>query len=835
MEESLPQAGNFFAEVVVPLSLPGTFTYSIPAEYADVVIPGIRVAVQFGRNRIYAAMVIRIHQEVPVKYAFKPILYPIDDYPVIHPIQLQLWDWIARYYMATPGEVLQAALPSVLKLSSETMVLVNPDYDGDMSRLSEKEVSLLYALGTHKELSLTDVAKITGLKKIIPLVKTLIEKKVISVVEEVRERQKPKTESFIALAEHYTPEPELQKLFERLEKKAPRQLELLMAWISLSRQESIRRVNRVKLMEAARVEDAILSAMLKKEIFVREEEIVSRFPVVLKQEEADSIVFTEVQELAYQNILNAFKDRDIVLLNGVTSSGKTELYIRLIQETIREGRQVLYLLPEIALTTQMIGRLKRYFGDDAGIYHSRYHEQERVEVWNRVLGWSAGGNSTHALPIVLGARSALFLPFQNLGLIIVDEEHDSSYKQQDPAPRYHARDAAIMLAGFCKAKVLLGSATPSVESSFNALSGKFGLVELKERYGGLQMPEIQVVDIVEELKKRTMKSVFTSVLIRNIEETLANGEQVILFQNRRGYSLRIECDACHWVPECKNCDVTLTYHKVRNEISCHYCGYSLKIPARCPQCSSAHLKMKGYGTERIEEDLADFIPGIRVSRMDFDTTRGKLGVERIITAFEEKKIDVLVGTQMVTKGLDFNNVGLVGIINADNMLNFPDFRAFERSFQLMAQVSGRAGRRTSQGKVIIQTYSPEHTIIRQVITNNYSEMLQHQLYERRQFKYPPYYRMIELTLKHKDAGLLGKAARKLFEILKNRFEGIVLGPEYPLVSRINNFYLKKILLKLEKNQSLVANKEVIKNCLNEFELQAEYRSVRIAIDVDPVN
>ncbi len=833
MEESLHLSGTTFAEVIVPLSLPGTFTYSIPSEYVASVIPGIRVAVQFGRNRIYAAMVIRVHDEAPLTYAIKPVLYPIDEFPVIHPVQLNLWEWIARYYMASPGEVLQAALPSVLKLSSETLVLVNPDFDGDMSQLSEKEVALLYALGSNKELSLSDVSRITGLKKVIPLVKTLIDKKVISIVEEVRERQKPRTESLITLAEPYTDESELQKLFSRLEKKAPRQLELLMAWISVSRQDNTMRVKRSKLKEAANGEDTILSAMIKKGIFVREEEIVSRFPVVPKQEEADSIVFTEVQENAYMQILESFKERDIVLLNGVTSSGKTELYIRLIQETIREGKQVLYLLPEIALTTQMMVRLKRYFGDDVGIYHSRYHEQERVEVWNRVLGWSAGGEAVHALPIVLGARSALFLPFQNLGLIIVDEEHDSSYKQQDPAPRYHARDAAIILAGFFKARVLLGSATPSVESSFNALSGKYGLVELKERYGGLRMPEIQVVDIVEELKKRTMKSVFTSVLLRNIEETIAQGEQVILFQNRRGYSLRIECDACHWIPECKHCDVTLTYHKIRNEISCHYCGYSIKIPVRCPQCGSAHLKMKGYGTERIEEDLTDFIPGIRVSRMDFDTTRGKLGVERIISAFEDKKIDVLVGTQMVTKGLDFNNVGLVGIINADNMLNFPDFRAFERSFQLMAQVSGRAGRKSTRGKVIIQTYTPEHTVIRQVINNDYSEMLQTQLYERRQFKYPPYYRMIELTLKHKDAALLGKAARHLAEILRKRFEGIVLGPEYPLVSRINNLYLKRILLKLEKNQSLTVNKDVIAQCLKEYELHVDYRSVRIAIDVDP--
>ncbi len=821
------------AEVIIPLSLGGTFTYSIPPEFTEVISPGMRVAVQFGRTRIYSAIVLRLHHDLPLNYQVKPILYPIDEHPVITSHQIQFWKWISEYYMCFPGEVMQAALPSVFKLSSETMVLINPDFDGDISNLNEKEVNLIYSLGNDKELSLAEVSRITGQKKVIPLVKTMIEKGLISVVEEVRERVSPKIETYISLAPQFQDEENLRQVFDKLEKRGTKQLELLMAWIYLTRQEGTNRIRKAVLMEKSGSQDAALLALLRKGILVKSEEMVSRFPFVEKQEEPDSIVLTGIQEQAFLEIKSELENKEVVLLNGVTSSGKTEMYIKLIHETISAGKQVLYLLPEIALTTQIINRLKRYFGSDAGVYHSKHHEQERVEVWNQVLGWKVSGEQANALPIVLGARSALFLPFQDLGLIVVDEEHDSSFKQQDPAPRYHARDAAIVLAKLYGAKVLLGSATPSIESTFNAVSGKYGLVEVKERYGGIQLPEVQIVDLVDEIKKRRMKSSFSSVLLQHIEEAVAAGEQVILFQNRRGFSLRLECESCHWVPECKNCDVSLTYHKIKSEVSCHYCGYAIKVPARCPQCGGSHLKMKGFGTERIEEELTDFIPGLRVGRMDLDSTRGKHGVARIISIFEEGKIDVLVGTQMVTKGLDFDRVSLVGIMNADNMLNFPDFRAFERSFQLMAQVSGRAGRKKKRGKVLIQTYNPYHIIIKQVMENNYDEMFHTQLYERKQFKYPPYYRMIQLTLKHKDAGILSQASRKLAEMLRLKFGQMVLGPEYPVVSRISNLYLKQIILKIEKTAALGEQKKLLTACLDDFGRLPDYKSVRVIKDVDP--
>lgn len=824
---------KLLAEVIVPLSLGGTFTYEIPLEYSGLVVPGIRVAVQFGRNKVYSAIVVRLHNNLPLNFQVKPILYPIDDHPVVTLKQIEFWKWISKYYMCHPGEVMQAALPAVFKLSSETMVLCNPGFDGDISNLNEKEVNVMYALGHEKELSLQDVAKVSGLKKVIPLIKTMIEKGLVSVVEEVHERIVPKIETLIGLSPEYKDDEKMRPVFDKLEKRGVKQLELLMSWILINRQEGTELIRKSYLLEKSGSRDAALNALTRKGILYKKEEAVSRFASVEKQEEPSSILFTAAQEEAFESIKYELTGKDIALLNGVTSSGKTEMYIRLIDEYVKQGKQVLYLLPEIALTAQIINRLKRYFGDDAGIYHSRHHEQERVEVWNKVLGRAVSGEQAAELPLVLGARSALFLPFRSLGLVIIDEEHDSSYKQQDPAPRYHARDSALMLARIHTAKVVLGSATPSIESSFNAFSGKYGLVEINERYGGIQLPEVVVVDLVEETKRKRMKSYFSPLLLEHIENAVNNGEQVILFQNRRGFSLRLECESCHWIPECKNCDVSLTYHKIKNEVSCHYCGYSVKVPARCPLCGGSHLKMKGFGTERIEEDLAELLPGLRIGRMDLDSTRGKHSLQKIIGNFEDGKLDVLVGTQMVTKGLDFDRVSLVGIMNADNMLNYPDFRAFERSYQLMAQVSGRAGRKKKRGKVIIQTYNPYHTVIKQVIDNNYSDMFNTQLYERKQFKYPPYYRMIQLTLKHKDVSLLGKAARTLAEMLRHIFGKLVLGPEYPMVSRISNLYLKQIIVKIEKTTVLPERKQAMQDCLDSFSKIPEYRSVRVIIDVDP--
>ncbi|MBN2173786.1 MAG: primosomal protein N' [Bacteroidales bacterium] len=520
-----------------------------------------------------------------------------------------------------------------------------------------------------------------------------------------------------------------------------------------------------------------------------------------------------------------------VLLHGVTSSGKTEIYIKLIAEALQSGKQVLYLLPEIALTTQIINRLRRFFGDLVGVYHSKYSENERVEIWNQVLK-DSGTKSKYR--IILGPRSALFLPFSELGLVIVDEEHDYSYKQFDPAPRYNARDAAIYLAGLHQANVILGSATPAVESYFNTHAGKYHLVELFKRYGDIQLPEIFVADVKKETRQKTMKSHFSSFLLEHINKSLENKEQVILFQNRRGFSLRIECDTCHWMPECKNCDVTLIYHKQINLLKCHYCGYTRQVPANCDSCGSSHLKMKGFGTEKIEDELAIYYPDAKIRRMDLDTTRSKHAYQVIINDFEEQRIDILVGTQMVTKGLDFDHVSVVGIMNADNMISFPDFRSYERSFQLMAQVSGRAGRKKKRGKVIIQTYNPHHSVIQDVINNDYKAMYQHQILERRNFKYPPFYRLVSVSLKHKDSPLLNEGAKELALLLRERLGERILGPEYPIVSRIKNLYIKNIMVKLERDEKLNARKITIRETIKDFYTLARYKSIRVITDVDPM-
>lgn len=825
---------TLFADVILPLPLPGFYTYRVPYELNDNVKKGCRVVVQFGKKKIYTALVYRLHEIVPQNYQPKYILSILDETPIVNEIQYQYWDWISKYYLCRPGEVMNVALPSSLKLASESCVVLHPDFDHNFEQLSDKEFLIAEALDIRKKLTLSEITDLVEQQKIIPLLKNMIEKKIVLLEEELYDKFKPKTEVCVKLSEKYKDDSLLHKAFDELNRKAFKQLEILMAFIQLTRDTipPVIHLSRPKLLEKSNASAAQLQALIKKGIL----EIYTLTQTRLKDFEStdpvDSIILSDEQTQAFNKIKQDIEEKDVVLLHGITSSGKTEIYIKLISETLSQGKQVLFLLPEIALTTQIINRLRKYFGKEVGVYHSKYSNDERVEVWNKVLSHGSDDQINKPYNIILGARSALFLPFSNLGLIIVDEEHDTSYKQVDPPPRYHARDAAIFLAHLHHAKTILGSATPSIETYFNALNGKFGMAELNKRYGDMLLPEIIVANIKEQTKQKKMKSHFSETLFTLMEEALKNKEQVILFQNRRGYSTRIECSDCNWVPNCKHCDVTLIYHKQINLLKCHYCGYSTKVPESCPACKSTHIHTKGLGTERIEEETELIFSGAHVARMDLDSTRTKNAHQQIINDFEDGKTDILIGTQMITKGLDFDNVNVVGILNADNMLNFPDFRAHERGFQLMAQVSGRAGRRNKRGQVVIQTYNPDHPIIKLVLQHDYVSMCTQQLQQRRQFKYPPYNRLIQITLRHQDSAKLNEAAAYLAHNLKLKFAKKVFGPEYPVVSRIRNFYLKNILIKLDRDNFVQSHKEELIKITDEF--LKKHPSVKLAIDVDPI-
>ncbi|MCD4698686.1 MAG: primosomal protein N', partial [Bacteroidales bacterium] len=809
------------------------FTYRVPWDLNESIEKWKRVVVQFGKKKVYTAIVVNIHQNPPQNFQVEYILSIIDAKPVMNKLQFQFWQWISSYYMCEPGEVMNAAIPSALKLASETQIRLNPDFDRNFDILPEKEYLVAEALDIQKKLTLTEIENIIEQKKVIPIIKSLIEKGVVSVEEELKERYRPKTESFIRLSPEYKNEEKLQALFSDLEKRAFRQVEALMAYISLSGfgKEKESPVKRSILTGKVKNASNAIATLINKGIFESFQTRVSRLGEYSATDEIKNIELSPDQQKSLTDINKGLQGKQVVLFHGVTSSGKTEIYIKLIENALQRGKQVLYLLPEIALTTQIINRLRKYFGEKVGVYHSKYNENERLEIWQHVLSNTEGSSK---FKIILGPRSALFLPFSNLGLVIVDEEHDYSYKQFDPAPRYNARDGGVYLAGLHNASVVLGSATPSIESYFNTKTGKYFLVELNKRFGDIQMPEIFVADIKKETRERTMRSHFSGFLIEHINQALENKEQVILFQNRRGYSLRLECDTCNWMPECKNCDVTLIYHKHNNQIKCHYCGYSRRVPERCDSCGSTHLKMKGFGTEKLEDELAILYPDARIKRMDLDTTRSKFAYQHIINDFENRRVDILVGTQMVTKGLDFDNVSVVGIMNADNMISFPDFRSYERSFQLMAQVSGRAGRKNKRGKVIIQSYNPYHAVIRDVIAHDYQSMYSSQILERRNFKYPPFYRLVYLSLKHKDARLLNEGARELAIILRDRFGNRILGPEYPLIAKIKNLYIKRILVKLERDNQLSQNKKLVIETIDKFHGMAIYKNIRVVIDVDPV-
>jgi primosomal protein N' (replication factor Y) (superfamily II helicase) len=820
-------AESLYADIILPFPLNQLFTYIVPKDLISSIEPGKRVIVQFGSRKYYTGIIVKAHSKKPADIELKEIISVIDTRPIVNELNLEFWQWIADYYMCSAGEVMNAALPAGLKLESETRIFYNHLFD-ESEILTETESMVLTIIRNNKELVISKLQKMSSRKNIFSIVKSLYEKNAILVDESLKRGYTQKIETYVRLTIQASDEDFLNDFIDKTG-NARKQREIIYSYVELSgvfAQNTINEVKKKNLIEFAEVSSAVLKGLVKKGIFEEYSKEVSRIDQPFQAIDEMSTL-SDAQQSALNEIENAFKNKDVVLLHGITSSGKTEIYFHLIKKVIDEGKQVLYLLPEIAITVQIINRLRVQFGNKVGIYHSKFSDNERVEIWNRL-----NSSGPEAYQVVLGVRSSVFLPFSDLGLIIVDEEHENTFKQFDPAPRYNARDSAIMLGKMHHAKVILGSATPSLESYYNASTKKYGLVELNERYRQIMLPEVRLVNLRAAQKRKSVKLHFSDELIRSIERCIAQSKQVILFQNRRGFSPYIECSACGWIPHCRYCDVTLTYHKYQNHLMCHYCGYSMPMMQQCSECKSTGLQMVGLGTERIEEELAILFPKAQISRLDLDSTSSKHAHDEIISKFENGKIDILIGTQMVTKGLDFDRVGLVGILNADLMLNYPDFRAFERSFQLMVQVSGRAGRKDERGLVIIQTYSPAHPIIRQVISNNFKGMYNEQIAERMQFKYPPVYRLIKITVKHKNGSDCENASNQLANNLREYLHNRVIGPDIPVISRIQNYYLRNIYIKIEKSKTASEIKPRISEMIKK--VNEQYKSVRIVTDVDPM-
>ena len=816
--------GIYYVDVLLPLHIPNCYTYRVPQEYNGQVHPGQRVVVQFGHQRIYSALVRRIHTQQP-EWKSKYIMAILDTAPIVTELQMEFWEWMARYYMCYPGDVMAMALPAGMKLASESAVAIHPDFDGELSALSKQERQVVQLLSDHPVMRVADIGRALGVQKVMPLMRTMIENSIIVMDEELRQRFVPKTSTYVRFSDAYSTEEEQRQLFDDLDhKRRTKQIDLLMQLLQLSHTGTEAVAKRLLPQGSA------LGTLIKNGVLTTEEHIESR---IENYRDTDllspaDIVLNDEQQAAFRQLSSPHAPHSTFLLHGVTSSGKTEVYIKLIDQVVRQGRQALLLLPEIALTTQVINRLKRYFGDKVGVYHSRFSASQRVEVWNRTLT-----DGPDRFQVLLGARSALLLPFRDLSLIIVDEEHDPSYKQQDPAPRYHARDAALWLASRCGARVVLGSATPSIETYHHAVSGRYGLAAITQRYGGFSLPEVKVVDMREAHQLKQVHGHFSQTLLTAIDQALARHEQVILYQNRRGFSLRLECDDCHHTPQCIHCDVSLVYHKATGSLRCHYCGYSIPVPSECPACHSSHLRMVGIGTERIEEDLQIMYPDATVARMDLDTTLQKNQYLELLNDFQNRRIDILVGTQMVTKGLDFEHVSVVGVVNADNIWSYPNFRSFERAYQQLTQVSGRAGRHGRTGQVIIQTFNPQHQVLADVAAGDYRHLYDEQIQERRVFRYPPYYRLVEITLKHRDDAVLNAAATWLAAQLRATFAWRVMGPEHPLVSRVRDLYLKVITLRFERTEPIADAKRVIMQMADDLTKQEGWSGISVHFDVDP--
>lgn len=812
-----------FIEVILPLSLAKTFTYKVSEAEFLFIKKGMRVAVPFGKSKIYTALVSDKHDIQPELYEAKEIHEILDSQSIVTEIQINHWFWIASYYMCPIGDVFRNALPSALLLESETLITKKDSVFVVESTLTDDEYLVYEALQRQSSLKIQEVISILNKKSIFPVIQKMMDKNILMIQEEIQESYKPKLVRYIRLHSQYDSNEGLKSLLEIL-KKSTKQKEIVLNYFQLSAIEK-KPISVKKLVEKAQSTSTVVKALVKKEIleeyFIQEDRV--NFSGLGRE---DELLLSIAQQSAFESIKESFDIKSVCLLHGITSSGKTEIYIKLIEEYLRSGKQVLYLVPEIALTSQLVSRLRTHFGNKIAVFHSKYSNNERVEVWNNVL------MNTEKAQIVIGARSALFLPFYDLGFVVIDEEHEQTFKQSDPSPRYHARDAAIVLANLHSAKVLLGSATPSLESYYNAQTAKYGFVSLLERFGNVSLPAIELVDLKDKYFRKKMNGHFSDLLIERIIETIALNQQVILFQNRRGFSPIVECITCGHVPHCQSCDVSLTYHKNKNQLRCHYCGYSIAKPTHCHSCKSVELTTKGLGTEQIEQELRAVFPDFKIGRMDQDTTRGKYGFEKIIDSFKNREFEILVGTQMLAKGLDFESVGLVGIMNADTMLYHPDFRAFERSFQMMTQVAGRAGRSDKKGKVIIQTYNPNHNTIQQITNTDYIAMYKEQLYDRQIYKYPPFFRIIKLTLKQRDFEKLRAGAMWLYQVLSQNLAMPVLGPEEPIVSRIRNEYIRTIIIKIPQNVSIGTTKKTIQKILNSFEAVSQYRSIKVTVNVD---
>ncbi|MBO5699218.1 MAG: primosomal protein N' [Bacteroidaceae bacterium] len=818
-----------FADVLLPLALQEVLTYRVPATFQLVV--GQRVIVPLGKSKRYSGFVVRLHNEAPsAEFTIKEVEGVVDTTPLLRPEQIEFWHWIAQYYMCTKGEVMKAALPSGLKLESETRIVKSLEIpEEDMP--ARFEVALR-KLDTEKPISIDELQK-QGIS--LHTIRQIIEKGYAEVAEHMNESFKPRTETYVRLNPEYLGDAPLNALFETL-KRSPKQDALLLAYLDLSKSATaialqnpklLAEVSKKQLLTRTGSSDAVLKGLLDKNI-------LQRYSVEIGRLKENGVVtqlgvrpLSENQQKAFDEILKQFETHQTVLLHGVTSSGKTEVYTQLISHTLAQGKQVLYLLPEIALTTQITTRLGRVFGDKMGVYHSKFPDAERVEVWRKQM-------SDQPYPLILGVRSSLFLPFQNLGLIIVDEEHETSYKQQDPAPRYHARDAAIVLAKKVGAKILLGTATPSLETYTHARSGRYGLVEMLVRYGGVNMPRVEVADVKELRRKKLMKTPFSPLLLDRISDALTRGEQTILFINRRGYSPVMDCHTCGWTPRCTCCDVSLTYHQRDRRLVCHYCGKSFDMPKQCPNCGSTELRDIGYGTEKIEESIQQLFPMAKTERMDLDTTRSRTAYERIIQKFQQGETNILIGTQMLTKGLDFDKVSVVGIVNADHIMNLPDFRAYERAFQMLSQVAGRAGRRGTQGSVVLQTRQVDNPLIAHIQDNDYARMYEEQIVERQMFRYPPYYRIINIYLKHREDATVEAASRYLASLLAPHFSDCLLGPERPYVSRVQLLYIRKFLLKVSPQLPVMGVRQTLLAARAALVAQEPFKRVQIYFDVDPL-
>ncbi|MCK5821079.1 MAG: primosomal protein N' [Bacteroidales bacterium] len=815
-----------YAQVLLPIRIPQAFTYKIPEELKGKVRFGQRVLVQFGPRRIQSALVWSTHSQKPDQ-EIKSIIGILDEKPVINNFQKELWEWMADYYLCTLGEIMKAALPAGLKLESHTRILVNHDFESTEAMAEVEELAWLYLL-KNPGCSIHDLGSVLKRKNPLPIIHKLVNKGAIFLEEKLINRYKHKTETYIQLADEYQSESDIHALLDKL-KRAPKQINCLEAYLSHTEgpnDHTRRAIAQKEFIKDYEISMSGLASLLKKGVFLKSQVNVSRLsgsnqaPEKLKELNSEQAKVLTKLESSEKNSVN--------LLHGITSSGKTEVYTHLIKSSLDQGKQVLYLLPEIALTEQIINRLRKVFDSKIGVFHSKYSDSERVELWQDML------SESNKYKLILGARSALFLPFSNLDLVIIDEEHETSFKQHDPAPRYHARDAAIVMARIHQARVVLGTATPSLETYYNAKSGKFNLLNLDKRHKDIPLPDIIVANTKEAHRKKRIKGHFTPELLEAIDQALVNKEQIILFQNRRGYSPYVECESCGHIPKCRDCDVSLTLHKYRNQLVCHYCGYAEKTQANCPSCHNSSLRTRGMGTEGLEDEVGIIFPDARIARLDMDTARSRKGYARILGDFEDQKTDILIGTQMVSKGLDFSNVSVVGIINADNMLHFPDFRSFERSFQLMTQVSGRAGRSKDQGLVIIQSFDPSHRVIQQVLQNNYLGLYKIELRERMEFAYPPFTRLIKLTFKHKDIEIVNRCSHVFAKELRTRWTTRILGPQAPGISRVQQYYLRQILIKSAKGTEHRQIREHIRLLIQKMSKEKTFRSVIIQPDVDPV-